>query len=610
MTQFNVTDTDFDTIKASLIAYLRSQSKYNDYDFEGSGLSVLLDILAYNTHYNALLAHMLTNESFIDSAQLRPNVTSRAKLLGYVPRSTIGSTAIVDLSVEYDTELTVPVTLTLPRGTKFTTTVDSIQYPFVVEETVTAARLPDDTFTFESVSLKQGNLKTIRRRVDNNISNQKFIIPDTDVDTSTLVVRVRENENATSYTTYTKYSTISTLSSTSTVYFIQENASGQYEIYFGDGSIGINPTSNSIVELEYVYSVGEETNGAKVFTFADTISGIVSVDVTVVDPAYGGSERESIDSIRFNAPITFVSQNRAVTADDYKAVLQQLSDNIDDISVWGGEDQIEPEYGRVYICIKPQSGNALSDAEKDSLETEIIKKNVLGVTPIIVDPDYTYLKLTAYFKYNPNITDKSRVELQNLVRSVIESYGDNELSQFDGVFRYSKLLRQIDLSEPSILNSYVHVQMFKDFIPVTAIANDVELTFSSQIYQSSNTASVISSSSFLISGVKHYFGDAPIEGSDIRQVYVYKIVDNEQITVIGNAGTVNPAEGTIRLQNFTPDTTDSIRINAVPNSFDLAPKRNQLLAIDSSEMSVTGEIDTIAVGGANGIIDYTTTPRS
>lgn len=609
--QLNATELDFDKIRDNLKTFLQSQDKFNDYNFDGSGLSILVDLLAYNTHYNALNSHFIINEAFLDSAQIRGNVVGHAKLLGYIPRSVSGASSLVDITVPNPIGDPLPDSLTLLRGATLSTIIDSNEYPFVVLDSATANRV-DGQFKFENVEIKQGRFKTIRDRVDTSVENQRFIIPETNVDISTIRVRLRENQDSESFTIFTRFSTFLNLDADSKVYFIQENNSGQYEIYFGDDVTGYKPNSNNIVEIEYVYSDGVAGNGASSFTFTSDIGGNTEVNVVTSvagELSSGGAARETMDSIRYNAPLTFVTQNRAVTADDYKSILVKEYGDIEAISTWGGENSDPPDYGKVYVSIKPRSGAVLTDTAKKDVAAILKGKNVVSITPEFVDPEYTNISLEVFFKYNPNSTDRIRAELEALVKQKISDYNVEELRRFDGVFRYSKLLNQIDSSDPGILNSNIRVYMFKDITPSNNTDNSFTLNYSAQTYVSDSDEVTMGSSGFLINGETHYFADRPISNSTERQVYVYRLVDNEKVPTINDAGRIYPTMGKVVIYGFRPDTTDSIRITMTPNSYDIAPKRNQLIEIDLLSVLVQGEVDTIATAGSAGAIDYNTTAR-
>lgn len=616
-TNLKVTELDFDQIKLNLKNYLKTQSTFNDYDFEGSGLSVLLDVLSYNTHYNAMAAHFALNEAFLDSAQIRGNVVSRANLLGYTPRSKLASRATINVTVNVTGIADTPQTLSLPRGTKFTSIVDGSEYNFVATETQTASKV-NSIYTFTNVPIAEGIYKTLKFRVDNDLDTQKFQVSDKDVDTSTLRVRVQANQESTAYDIYSKFTTLLNVISTSKIYHLQENSNEYYEIYFGDGITGFKPTNNNIVTVDYVYTNGKDANGASAFSKVDNIGGYSNITLTTVTNATGGADQETMESIRYNAPLTFTSQNRAVTSDDYRAIIQREFSDIDALSTWGGEDNNPPDYGAIYVCVKPVLADKLTDDQKSEIKNTILKgKNVVSITPTLVDPNYTYLDLDVFFKYNNNLTDRSSVELESVVRDTIDDYNFNNLNKFDGVFRHSQLLKAIDSADPSIQNSTVRPFMHKTITPLATTAlNNHTLNFTGAFYVSGSTKdSVISSTAFKINGVDHYFGDEEVEGQTARRVYVYKLVNGVEVKAISDCGTVTAATGQVILNNFVPTNADGtfsntdIKITIKPDSLDIAPKRDQLLNISAAGVLIYPEIDTIAVSGSTGSIEYTTTSR-
>ena len=613
-TNLNVTELDFDQIKDNLKNYLKQQSEFNDYNFEGSGLSTLLDVLAYNTHYNAVAAHYSLNEAFLDSAQIRGNVVTRAKLLGYVPRSVLAPKATIQLVVDNSAGPSFPTTLTLPRGTKLTTTVQGETYQYVVVNSQTVTGSATQQFTFDAVEIAEGTYKSLLYRVDNDIESQKFQISDSDVDTSTLRVRVQENEEALTYDIYSRFESLLNVDSASQIHYIQENTNGKYEVYFGDGVIGKKPINNNIVTLDYIYTHGDESNGASTFNLSSTLSGLVNATytVTTVTPSAGGADRESMESIRFNAPLTFTAQNRAVTSDDYRAIILKSFSNVSSISTWGGEDNDPIDFGKVYVAIKPLTGATLTAAEKLTIKDTVLKgKNIVSITPEIVDPNFTNLELDVFFKYNPNLTDRTNVELQGVVRDTISDYNFNNLNKFDGVFRYSQILKAIDSSDRSILNSTIRPYMFQTIsAKTTATLNNFILTYASGIFESgSEKEFILTSTAFKIGGVDHYLGDKVVTGSANRTVIVYKIVEGSNITVINNAGSIEASTGRVVINNFAVDTNTDIKVTVIPNSLDIAPKRDQLLNIDQTYVSISAEVDTISTAGASGSIDYTTNSR-
>ena len=618
-TNLKVTELDFDDIKTNLKAFLRQQTEFNDYDFDGSGMSVLLDVLAYNTHYNAMNAHFALNEAFLDSAQIRGNVVTRAKLLGYIPRSILSPRASVELAVDVSGEGgTIPTTLTLPRGTKLKTLISGEEFQYVVLDNHTSIINDENKFIFPNVTICEGTFREIKYRVDNDIENQKFQLTDESADTSTLRVRVQENEESTAFDIYTQFESLSNVNAETKTFYLQQNSNEYFEIYFGDGVTGFKPVNNNIVTLDYVITKGKDSNGSGKavnatdgFSMVDNVGGFSTILVTTKSLSAGGVDQETSESIRFNAPLTFTSQNRAVTADDYAAIIKKSFANIDSISTWGGEDQDPPEYGRAYIAIKPLLSQTLTESEKQEITGVILKgKNVVSITPEIVDPNFTNLELDVNFKYNPNLTDRSSTDLQTVVRDTIKDYNFNNLNKFDGVFRHSELLRKIDNSDPAILNSTVRPRMFQVITPVTTALNNFDLTFTSPFFQSGNsTTFVLNSSAFKINNEDCFFGDEPIAGSTNRKVIVYKKVAGENVTVITDAGLIDVIKGTVKLNNFQPGTTAKIKLTLTPNSLDLAPKRDQLLSISDPDVVIIPEIDTIAVSGSTGSINYTTTSR-
>ena len=615
----NVTELDFDQIKDNLKNYLKNQSQFNDFNFEGSSLNVLLDVLAYNTHYNAMAAHYALNEAFLDSAQIRGNVVTRAKLLGYTPRSILASRATVNIVIDATNESSKPETLILKRGTKLRSQLSGIRYDFALLNNESAnLDAVTNKYTFSNISIVQGVLKSLLYRVDNDIDNQKFQLADTDADTSTLRVRVQDNEKSTSYNIYTRFESLLNVDSKAQVYYLQENPGGRYEVYFGDGITGKKPVNDNIVTLDYIYTDGEEANGASTFIFNDNIpqlTGSFTNAITTVSNASGGNEPETIESIRFNAPLTFTAQNRAVTAEDYRSIILKGFANISSISTWGGEDNDPADFGTVYIAIKPLTAPTLTATEKLAIKDTVLKgKNIVSITPEIVDPNFTNLELDVFFKYNPNITDRTSVELQNVVRDVISDYNFNNLNKFDGVFRHSQLLKLIDSADPSILNSTIRPYMYQNISAgTTAVDNVFNLSFAAPLYESGDSNSfLISSTAFKLvpDGVDHFFGDIPITGSSNRQVMVYKVVDGNNITVINDAGLITPSSGKITLNNFTTSASGtSIKITAIPNSLDIAPKRDQLINIDQSFVNITAQVDTISTAGSSGSIDYSVNSR-
>ena len=613
-TNLNVSELDFDQIKNNLKNFMKSQSQFQDYDFDGSGLNVLMDILAYNTHYNAMLAHFSLNEAFLDSAQIRGNVVSRAGLLGYVPRSVLSPRATIELVVDAaaSDSANLPTSLVLERGTKFTTIVDGISFTYSTLESQTAIISTSKTFTFSDLQLAEGTVRSLSYRVDNDIENQKFQISDKDADTSSLRVRVQNNQESQQYDSYRQFVTLQGVSSDTQVYHLQENSSGFYQIFFGDGVIGKKPVNDNIITLDYLVTKGTSSNGANTFSLVSAFPTLSEPTITVktIINANGGTAPETTESIRFNAPITFQAQDRAVTAQDYTAIIQKNFANIESISTWGGEDNIIPDYGKAYISIKPLIGTALTANEKEEIRSIVKAKNIVSINTEIVDPEFTNLELDVIFKYNPSLTSRSKSALESLVKDVVLDYNFNQLNKFDGVFRHSELLTLIDSSDPAITSTTLRPFLFKTITPsVAATNNNFNLTFAGAFFTQKGIAFNMSSTAFKIGGVDHFFGDIEIVGSSNRTIMIYKIVNSENVVTLGDIGLINTETGIVTLNGFAPDDTTPIRITFTPKSLDIAPKRNQIINIEAGRILTTGAIDNIAYSGPSGAIDYTTTDR-
>lgn len=617
----NVTELDFFQIKENLKDHLKglqAGGKFTDYDFEGSGMAVLIDLLAYNTHYNALNANMAVNEVFLDSADRRQNIVSHAKLLGYIPRSKTSAFATINIVVNNPTG--APSRLTLDRGTEFTTTINDKQYIFTVLETQTISPIAG-VYTFENVKINQGVLKSTFYVVDSFDEYQYYEILDLYCDRETITVKVKENLSATLSDVYTLAKDFTKVNAESKAYYIQEAVSERFEIYFGDGITSKKLDAGNVVEIEWLSTAAEEGNGATVFTLNGNIQGNTNVTISTVSKSDSGADRESNDSIKFNAPLTYIAQNRVVTPDDYRAAILENYSNIESIAVWGGEQNDPPQYGKAYISIKPKDGETLDEVEKQKIKDQILKpRNIVSISPEIIDPEYTYLKLEVFYKYNPALTSRTAGELKQLVTETIANYNSADLQQFDGVFRNSKLTRLIDACDPSILNSTVRVFMVKRLVPILNTPRLYTIQFSSPLYFTRSNDKVITSTSFTYGGVTSYIQDrAQTIGSaephsdkgGTHTLEIYKLLNNNKITTISDIGYIIADQGLVVLEKFTPSAIngDYITITGIPNSNDIAPKRNQLIKINMDDVTVTGEVDTIATGGTPAGVSYTTTPR-
>lgn len=460
-----VTELDFLEIKENLKTFLRSQEQFADFDFDGAGMNVLLDILAYNTHYMAFYQNMIANEMFIDSAQLRPSVISHAKLMNYVPSGQKGATAIINIqaapSLSEDNDRT---TITLDKYTKLMgSDIDGVNYPFVTIRSNTVSKT-NGSFSFSNVHIKQGEVVTLQYEMTSGNEARRFEIPSANVDSDTIVVYVQESSTNTDVKLYSVHEDITELTANTLAYFLEENENGFYSFYFGDDVIGKKPKNGSIIICTYLDNVGILSNNINNFVFVESVGGEYSdnVTVSVVSSSRGASSKETIENIRFRAPYAHTAQNRAVTSIDYESLLIKDYNYIDAVSVWGGEDNDPPVYGKVYMSIKTKGNYALTNLEKEIIKNDLIeKRNVLSIIPEIVDPDYTYILLRGKVYYDSRLTSLDADELLATVRTAVEDYIDDELNTFESVFRKSKLVGYIENSEKSITGSDIDVYLQK-----------------------------------------------------------------------------------------------------------------------------------------------------
>ena len=621
-TRLNVTEFDFDDVKDNLKIFLKGQTEFKDYDFEGSGMSALLDVLAYNTHYLGFNANMLANEMFLDSASLRSSVVSHAKTLGYIPTSSRAATATVDVTLNTPTLATA----TMDAGTVFTTSNDGTDYQFVTAEDVTATNIGSG-ITFNDVKIYEGTYITTRYTVDTSDADQRFILTDNRADTTTLTVKIQTSSSDTTTATYTEATDITQVTTTSKVYFLQEVENGKFEIYFGDGVIGTALSDDNIVILTYVISNRGDANGAAIFTNAASIGGIDDVAVATVSIASAGANPETLKSIKYNAPLDYASQGRCVTAEDYKVFAKKLFPNTQSVSVFGGESGSfdsslgvvsTAEYGKVFISIKSTTGLELTSAEKTQLIKDYAPYTVASTTPVVVDPLVTYLILNVTFKFNTSATTSTGPELESLVSTTLQNYNSSDLEQFEGLFRHSKVLGLIDNTDTAITSNTTNITLAQKFTPTTTAATSYTINFNNAFYNphsehNKSAGGIITSSGFYISGDTtniHYFDD---DGAG--NLRLYYISAGARVYADETAGTVTYSTGKIVTDSIyitSADVVDEvastqIRITAIPDSKDIVPLRNQLLEIDFTNTSISGEVDTVAVGDSAAGTTYTTT---
>ncbi len=608
----NITDLDFDDVSQSLKEYLKGQSILKDYDFEGSNLSMLIDLLAYSAHTSAFNANMVASEMFLDTAQIRKNVVSRAKELGYTPSSKTAAMATFDLVVNSPKIVGVtPDSLTINRGHEFTTVFDGTLYTFICLQNKTITPTSGTTFLFDDLDIYQGQLSTDVYRYNGQVANQRFAILNTNVDTSTITINVTSNNIVTAWTQATDLTLITT---TSNVFYIQENDDGLFEIYFGDNIIGASPKDGDEISISYLVTDDTHANGASLFSMVSGINGNSDVTFSNTVSASGGKDKETIDQIKFSASKFYTSQNRLVTVSDYKAKLQDLYPGADSIAVWGGEDHDPISYGKVFVSIKPsQYSNNLTSSEKSVLKTSLSNLSVLTVRPEIVDSEILQILITSNFKYDPTKTSLTKSALETLVNATIVSYDNNYLSGFDTMFRHSQLVGNIDGVETSVLSNITTIKLKKNVSATTdGTAAAYDIVFGNGLYNphtDHNKAGggILTSTGFYVSGdeTEYFFDD---DGSgNIRRYYV---VGSARTWKDDTAGTIDYANGKVSINSLTlsstSNTDSSIDFTVIPNSNDVISVRNQLLDITAAQISVNGTADTVASGETSAGVGYTT----
>ena len=613
-TKLEISQLDFDGIKDNLKTFLSQQDEFTDYDFEGSGMNILLDVLAYNTHYLGYNANMLANEMYLDSADQRSSVVSLAKQVGYTPRSATSSKARINVLMNNATGSTV----TMSRGTKFSTTIDETNYSFVNNADVSISP-SDGVYQFSDLDIFEGTYLNYKYTANTSDIDQRFIIPNNNVDTTTLTVKVQESSSDSTTNTYKLASGVTNLDSTSKVYFLQEIENGRFEVYFGDGVLGEAIADGNIVILDYITCNRDEPNGATSFTLSGTIDGFADVTITTQGVAAGGDAPETIKSIKYNAPRDYTAQDRAVTADDYKVLVKSLYANAQSVQVYGGEDAATPDYGKVYVSIRAKSGSNLTELTKANLVQSLKSFAVASVTPVIIDPETTFITLETTFKYDSSLTTKDVSTLETNVVEAITGYNTDTLENFTGVFRYSAVGQTIDGADTSILSNITKVKMYKYITPTLSSGLKYTLSFNNAFYNphsghNSSAGGIVSSTGFKInndSSTNEHFLDDDGAGN----IRVYYLSGTTRVYTSSTFGTIDYTTGEIILtsanitsiSNVDGAASTQIRVTTIPSSNDIIPVRNQVLEIDTANSTITGSVDEIESGSSQAGTTYTTT---
>lgn len=602
VTSIESTQLDFARIKEALKAHFLTSDAFADYDFEASALDNILDVLAYNTHYNGLITNFALNESFLNTAQLRSSVLSIAESLGYTPRSKTAAEAVVNLSVSIS-DLNRPVTLTLPVNQRFTATVDDISYTFWTTETYSATDNGAGVYKFmdqssnQNISIKEGTLKTKSFLVTSN-ENPIYIIPDENVDTSTVIVNVYRSRNSNIFDTYIPYSQAISITAGSTYYGMREAPNGYFEFYFGDGTaLGKKPSPGEYIVVTYLSTNSTVANGAKIFAPQTPItvnSTDYNLNVTTVSRSAGGSDKESISSIKLNAPLRFAAQNRLVTATDYIALISSNYGNyLKDVTAWGGEDNDPPSYGKVYVSLNYKDGT--SDDTKTSIKNSIVSdlsdnRAIMSIDTVFSDAQICYIETSTFFNFNPGLSSYTSTAIENQVNNLIVNYFNNNLNLFNKVFRRSSILADVDDLSTAILNSRIDVKVQRRFSPILAQSNPYTVIFPVELSAPLTNARVITSNVFTYLGQDCYLRNKL--GSNVLEV----VTVGDQLVLVTNVGSYTALTGTVNLVGFAPTTivgsATEIKISAIPaNQSTIRPLRNFILSLDTNNSFSSAQID-------------------
>lgn len=589
-----VTELDFDGIKQNLKNYLSTTTEFSDYDYEGSGMNIMLDLLAYNTHYTAMYANMLAAESFIDSAILRKSVVSLAKNLGYVPNSRNAATATVSITFGQ----TAGVPSTVPVGSVFLANKDGDEYVFTTTESfeIDKTSVP---YKCEDIEIYQGQYRTLSFVYDTNSNSVKFEIPFANVDKDLIRVYVMKSPADLSSADFTwrENSDFLDITSTSKVYFINENYRGNYEVSFGDGIFGQMPEKGNYIVVVFFETEGAAANNIGIrdtattpssFEFTGIGGSLFGANVTTIAPSAGGAERDTVDKVRYAAPKYYQSQNRAVTTNDYEAIVLREYTDAESVRVWGGDENDPPEYGKVFISILPKNARTLSQAQKESLINNVLnKKKVITVQAEVIDPDYTYVFVECFATYNSNIAFTSESAIRDSLRAAIVNYSDINLQIFNASFRYSILTRLLDLSNNTIVSSRISTRLAKKLVPIygtTRYTMDFGIALNHPI---DGYTSIVKTSTFKHRDDANNVLDCFIEDDGYGKLVMYTLLGGTaKVVVNANMGTINYQTGKVTLVGFaptSPGTLPYVTFSVVPDQrYDIVPKRNQILVIDTS----------------------------
>ena len=596
-----VSELDFDAIKSSLVSYLQGQSEFSDYDFESSTLSILLNVLSYNTYHNSFYLNMVANEMFLDSAQLRNSVVSRAKMLNYTPRSARGATAAIDTVVSPGDS---PTSITVAANTQFTATVNGISYIYVTSQSTSLTSQANGTFT-GTLNIVEGT--PLQHRFTVNTTNPvRYILPNENTDTTSFTVRIQESTSNTSVTTYSLLSDLSSVNSISTIYYLQENEDNLYEVYFGDDVFGKKPINGNIVLIDYRVCTGSATNGANTFATPDSLGGYTTFTTTTSSVAQGGSLQETIDSIKYNAPFKYQAQDRLVTMQDYKNIILSENGDLSSINVWGGEENDPPIYGKVFVAAKPTSGSLLSNQKKETIRTSLKSRNTLSIDVEMVDATYIYINPTISVRYNPELTSLSAAALNDKLQTALISYETDNLGTFGNKFYLYEMTEKLKDSDNSFISVDADILIEKRFVPLTTEISTYQIPFYQAVYKPhAGHMGSVTSTTFTVDGTSGLSLDQDGYGL-IRTFTVDTGVSNVRDT---NFGSIDYDTGLITLDStlITAYTGDYLSVKIHPVNKNIFGVRNQVIlisgasieTIDDNSSTSTSTVSLVATSGVS-----------
>jgi hypothetical protein len=598
-TSLSVTGLDFATIRSNLQSFIAAKPDFADFNFDDSAIGTLLDLLAYNTYYNAFYANMAVNESFLDTAQLYENVASHAKELGYTPRSAQGSTANVKVTFNSAVSTDVKSTLTIPKNTEFNSSVNGVSYTFVTPTTYTFSANSTTGFSdyvelVEGIPLQQDFVFTA--------ANTAFVLQNDDVDTRSISIQVSSSGTA---QTYNLASDLKQVNSSSKVFFVESDRAFRYKVLFGDGVLGKKPLTNDVITVDYRVCSGSRTNGANTFSSTASIDSETDYTLTSSERATGGVYAEGIEDIRFNAPRAYETQNRAVTVKDYERIIIRENAKIQAARVWGGEENDPPIYGKVYACVKPKVGTVISSSEKNRININLEKYNVQSIDVEFVDPTYLYIRPTIQVRFDPESTSKTADQIGNAIATQVSNYETSYLNSFDGSFRYSRFLDLIDSSDSSIVGSQATVYTEKRFRPVSTSSQNYVINFNRSLeHPHDGHQYAISSSSFTYKGTSTCYFDDDGWG----KMRIYYLANRSRIYLEDEIGTVNYNTGQVKLTNLIASGygTD-LAVIAKLVAFNVNPIRNQVLLISGTIIDVINDNTNLRESRINATTLGTTT---